>query len=131
MSNPIEYAAHQYAGLKGPRNDYDTTYYQSHKCKVYDAFVAGALAPETEAYYRMKFALVSGNYEMMPLPPPGDGEKLKELVVQLLKEGHKLRAVKIWSEYHPGLGLKSSLAKIREFENELKTQTNESLKGQV
>jgi len=40
----IEYAAYQHAGLKGPRSDYDTTYYQAHECKVYDAFVTGAMA---------------------------------------------------------------------------------------
>ena len=127
----IDDAAYKYAGLKGPRNDYDTTYYQSHECEVYDAFMAGAMAPETEEYYRMKFALMSGQYEMLPLPIPGDDESLKELVIALLEKNLKLRATKIWSEAHPGLGLKASLAKIREFENELKTQqTNETLNEQ-
>jgi len=121
--NKIEQAAYEHAGLKGPRNDYDTTYYQSQECKVYDAFVAGAMAPETEEFYRRKYSAICGEHDITPLPTPGDDEKLKEMIIIMLGEGHKLRAVKTWTEYHPGLGLKASLAKIREIEAELKNTT--------
>lgn len=116
----IEYAAYLHAGLTGPRTDYDTEYYQTQECKVYDAFIAGAMAPETEEFYRRKYSAICGEHDITPLPSPGDDEKLKEIIVIMLSEGHKLRAVKTWAEYHPGLGLKNSLAKINEFETLLK-----------
>ena len=100
--NTITSAAKQYSMDKHG----DVEFYNSSK---YDGFIAGALAPETEAFYKRKFSHICGegdyNQDISEFDPHS---KAKEEVMNLIRSGNLLQAVKYWKDVNPGMGLKEA-----------------------
>lgn len=73
----------------------------------YDSFIAGALAPETEAYYKAKYShIVEDNkFSQMCMTPL---EQVRIEVLELIARGSILMAVKVWREANPGMGLREA-----------------------
>src|SRR5665648_104072 len=74
---------------------------------MYDSFIAGATAPETEEYYKRKYSHIAGDNDCLStnFDP---WENARKEVIMLIAEGSLLRAVKVWKEANPGMGLKEA-----------------------
>lgn len=111
----VECAAHAYADLKDSRIDDDEQYFNTGGCAKYDAFIAGAMSKEADAYYKDK-------YERIIVPGDGDYEPSKDIedstvllaraaregVTDLINKGSLLAAVKFYKDCYPEIGLKEA-----------------------
>jgi len=119
----VKLEAKTHGQLKGDRDDFDESYFNSHGCELYDAFMAGALAPATELYYRSKFAIESTKQPVGFLNlTMADVELMKhEAKIHGLNNGW-LSAVKFVKEKCPGMGLKEAKGVIDTIRDEIIAQ---------
>lgn len=114
----IKAAAKVYGGLKEDRDDFDEQYFNGSGCAKYDAFLAGAMAPETEAYYKSKFFPL-----LSSAPPVGPlllADYQKAEVRMYLEAGKKLAALKLLRGYFPNYSLRQCYTAVNNYEKELK-----------
>lgn len=110
----IECAAHAYANLKDSRIDNDEQYFNTGGCAKYDAFIAGAMSKEADAYYKDKYERIivpgDGDYEHCNEEDPAKELKTRARlgVIDLIEKGHLLGAVKFYKECYPEIGLKEA-----------------------
>ena len=93
-------AAKKYSQIQLNFNNCEIT-----NCDKYDGFLAGATAPETDAYYKRKYGHTIKNCIDDYFDPY---ENEREEVKNLVASGYLLRAVKYWKETNPGMGLKEA-----------------------
>lgn len=75
--------------------------------RIYDAFIEGALSPETEDYYKRKYVPNICDNDL----PDADFDPFKEArrqTLELILSGNLLQAVKYWKDCNPGMGLKEA-----------------------